>query len=108
MDTSIQSQLMNIGDLAEVQAAGYAKRGNYSTAEELWQSGTDRTVKNRASEQSDAGREPYLVSRDAIEFGVHPFVEIHDVMIEKKDGLIGLERLHGTKWVAPETLIVWM
>lgn len=105
MDT-VQSQLMSLEDLAETQAVGYAK--NYSTAAELWEAGNaPHQVSNRASQQMDAGREPYLVSRDAVEMGVHPFITIHDVAVKRDGELVGIDTARSTKWVAPETLIAW-
>jgi hypothetical protein len=104
MDIGIQAQLMSIDDLAEAQAAGYAK--NYSTAAELWEA-ANPDVKNRASEHIEAGRESFLVSRDAIELGVHPFIAIHDVAIKRDGTKVGIDTARSTKWVAPETLIAW-
>jgi hypothetical protein len=106
MDISVQSQLITLEDLAEVQAEGYAK--NYSTVAEYHAAGIDPSLKNNASKHIEAGREPFLLSRDAVEMGVHPFIAVHDVDIKKQDdGKVGITTPKNTYWLEPDTIIAW-
>ena len=93
-------QYATLSDLDLVQADGYAK--NYSTAAELY----DRN--GLARPYLDAGQSGSLVLNEAVEFGIHPYIEIFDVVIDKQGDLIGIETMGGTKWVTPDTVIAWM
>lgn len=104
VDTTIQSQLVAIEDLADVQVEGYAK--NYSTVAEYHEA-QDTSVDNNASKHINAGLEPYLMSRDAFELGVHPYIAVYDVMREKQDGLVGVSTPRHTYLLEPDTLLVW-
>ena len=66
----------------------------------------------------DAGREPYLIALEPLEFGMEPFVAVHDVMIDRqaldKAGKwndekrhVGLDLHRGLGLFAPDTLIAW-
>ena len=101
----IQSQVMTMEDLADVQAEGYAK--HYSTVEEYQAAGLDPRVENNASTHINAGREPYLVSRDAVEMGVYPFITVYDADIEKQGDKVGITTAKNTYWLAPDTLLAW-
>jgi hypothetical protein len=101
---SVQSQLITIEDLGEVQVEGYAR--HYSTVAEYYEAQTS-SVENAASENIDGGREPYLMSRDAFDMGVHPLITVYDVDIDLQDGLVGISTARNLYWLAPETLLVW-
>ena len=105
MDVSVQSQLITLEDLAEVQAEGYAK--NYSTVEEYHAAGTNPQVENNASKHINAGREPFLMSREAVEFGTHPYIPVHDADIERRGALVGITTARNTYWLEPDTLLAW-
>lgn len=84
---------------------------HYSTVEEYHDAMTKRLFENNAaSEHIDAGREPYLISIEAVSFSMHPFIEIHDIMIAKDDNRnIGLD-IPGHRdpvYVNGQTLLAW-
>ena len=101
LDTSV---LFTLEDLADVQSKGYAK--HYSTVAE-YHSAQDAHIDNKASEQNNAGRNPYLISREAVEMGVHPFITIYDVARERQDGLVGIATSRRTYFLEPDTLLAW-
>jgi hypothetical protein len=100
---AVQSQLVTLEDLPEI-AERYAR--NYSTVAEYHEA-QDAAINNNASKHIEAGREPYLVRRDAIEFGVHPYITVYDVMRERQDGLVGIATNHQTYFLQPNTILAW-
>ena len=79
----------------------------HSTVLEYFEAATTPSANNNAAIQIEAGREPYLINTEAIEFGVHPFLEVYDVMIEKQGDLIGIDTPRQTYYLAPDTLLAW-
>ncbi len=64
---------------------------------------------NDASKHIDAGREPNLINMEAVDFSMHPFHSIHDIMIAKNDeGQIGLDLGFRTYYVQRNTLLAWL
>ena len=103
---SVQTQLATIDDLAEVQREGYAK--NYSTVAEYREAQLPSAlVDNNATKHIDAGKEPYLISSDAIELGVHPFITVYDVATELKDGKVVIATSRNNYELEPNTLLAW-
>jgi hypothetical protein len=100
-------QFATVGDVQSLQSDPYVGLRNYSTAEEYHDAAVNKQ-ENAASKNIDAGREPYLISLEAVEFGMHPYVEVHDIAIKKNDdGQIGLDTLNKTHYVGRHTLLAW-
>ena len=57
----------------------------------------------------DAGREPFLYSLTEQELGRHPLVEIHDMLAETQDGMVGvvLAQCNKPYFLPPNTLVIW-
>ena len=104
MDVSVQSQLVTLEDLADVQSEGYAR--HHSTVAEYHEA-QDAHINNNASKQIIAGREPFLISRDAVELGVEPFITVYDVVQKRQNGLVGIVTSHHTYFLEPDTLLAW-
>jgi hypothetical protein len=108
MDTATERKYASMDDLESLRSDNVAAKYRVSTLEEYHAAQTSHES-NRASEQIEAGREPSLVSLFGVEFGMHPYVEIYDVMIEKQGNLIGLD-IPGAREVVyldPNTLLTW-
>lgn len=105
----MDTRLATIGDLEPLMHNPHVRVRNYSTVEEYHDAMTRKSQRdNAAGKNMDAGREPYLVSMEAVEFDMHPFIEVHDVMIEKNDdGLIGIDTAGPTHYVGRHTLLAW-
>ena len=94
-----------VEDLDALQREGYAR--HYSTLAEYQNAGDTTEEENNASMHINAGREPYLVSRDAVEMGVYPFITVYDADIEKQGDKVGITTAKNTYWLAPDTLLAW-
>jgi len=80
---------------------------NQSTVQEYFDAVTTRGSENAATRGIDNGLEPYLISSEAIEMGIHPYLAVHDILTDTQDGQIGLDTSRTTYFVAPETLLAW-
>lgn len=61
-----------------------------------------------AGKHIDAGHEPYLAARDAVAYGLHPFVEVEDVACAlQENGNVRLFTARHMVLCAPDTLIFW-
>lgn len=76
-----------------------------STAREYYDAASG--ANNAAGTEIEKGNEPYLVNLDAYQMGVHPFIEVYDVMkaLDGDNVVLGLNR--GNISVPGETLIAW-
>lgn len=100
MDSTYMTQLE-----AFDASAGF-KAGRFSTALQYLNAAKEE---NEASHQIDAGREPYLVHRDALNAGLHPFVEVWDVASKQnEDGTVELYTAKNAVTVLPDTILYWM
>lgn len=96
-----------VEDVPALQTESVVAKYRLSTVAEYHAAAVDH-AKNPAGEQMDAGREPYLVNLEAaLVFGTHPYVEVHDVMIDRSGEDVGIEVLSGTKWLPPNTILAW-
>jgi len=57
----------------------------------------------------DAGRKPFLHSITEQELGRCPLLEIHDIVVETRDGMVGVFFPQSCKpcYLPPNTLVVW-
>jgi hypothetical protein len=106
MDT-LQSQLASTTNVPMLQSEPGVNLKHHSTVAEYHEAGIHPSTDNAASQNINAGREPYLISLDAVEFGVHPFIAVYDVDIQTKGGLFGITTHNKTYWLEPNTLLAW-
>jgi len=79
-------------------------------ASECWRklfAGKPRTLATAKDvwEMSVSGSEIYLIAPTALEFGLHPFTEVHDILIEHDNGRVPFELARGPRSYDPETAV---
>ena len=90
---------------ATVAEAERLKIARISTLEEYHAAGPG--VSNRAGKLIDEGFEGYLLSLDLLDIGMHPFLPIYDVTIERKPDSIGAVTPCGTVFLPCDTMVEW-
>jgi hypothetical protein len=96
-------QIATIDSLASIQMDGYAK--HYSTLSEYLEAQVS-DQENRASQQIDADRQPYLIDEDAVNMGSNPYIPIYD-LVEGQENLIGVSTPQDDVYLQPNTLLAW-
>jgi hypothetical protein len=101
-------RLATIDDVPSLQHDPGVSVRRVATAAEYFDAAVNR-MSNRAGDHIDhSNGEPRLVNMDAVEMGVHPYIDIHDVYIKPKvEGKVTFDLPRNSITVEPNTLVVW-